>query len=764
MNSADRNLSPWNGPVTQVRAQLKKRSAASSRASADLDGNRPSIPGTLLRGAILIALVALAYLPVFHAGYIWDDDSYVTGNVALRRADALSLIWLHPTATPQYYPVTFTTFWLEYRLWGGAAGGYHAVNILLHLLNTLLVWHILRRLGLAAAWLAAALFAVHPVHVETVAWITEMKNTQSLLFYLLAFLAYWRSGFLRVKPDAQPVAGDDDNPRQTATDRTISSQNAAATGVLASAPTDPAKSDAPHGAPSLRWVWYGLALALFIAALLSKSVTASLGAAMPLVVWWKTGSLRWRDVLPLLPFLAIGAAMGSVTGLLEKYHVGASGSEFTLSTAARFLVAGRAAWFYFGKLVWPHPLIFVYPRWNIDPLQRWQWAFPVLAAAVVLGLWLARKRLGRGPLAAILFFGGSLFPALGFVNVYPMKFSYVADHFQYLASIGALALIASGVQLGLQRLVAWRWPSRSSAIGGLPLLLAQTPVLVLLAALTWQRGHAFADAQTLWRDTIAKNDRAWIAHSNLAGILGDHGDFVGAIEHDRRALELRDDPFLRVNLGQDVVKAGQMQQGMDLIRQAIRQAPSSGDGYYALGLIHSERGEFERAIAEYQRAVAIDPRHAMALINMGVANRNLGRMDRAIACYQQALALPDGSSSVEAHLNLGIAYFSLHRIDEALSQFALAHDADPADARPLNAAGVIKLIQSKLDEAAGDFRAAISADPNFVEGYARLGQTLQAKGDLPGAVSAYRQALALDPENVMARQAIALLRAKGRIQ
>ncbi len=350
---------------------------------------------------VLIVATLAAYVPAMQGGFIWDDDDYVTDNAALRSLAGLAAIWLQPGAVPQYYPLTFTSLWLDYQLWGVAPAGYHVVNVLLHGTNAVLVWLVLRRLALPGAWLAAMVFALHPVHVESVAWITERKNVLSGAFYLGALLAYLRFAGL--------------------------------------------------GAPAAeaeRWRSYALAVALFVCALLSKTVTCTLPAVILLLLWWKRGRVTRAEASATVPLFVVGACLALVTIWMERTHVGAQGAAWLLSPIDRALIAGRAVWFYAATLAWPHPLTFVYPRWEIDAGAWWQYLFPLAAAAVTALLFFARARIGRGPLVAVLCFGVTLAPALGFVDVYPMRYSFVADHYQYLASV---AVDRAGGRPGGQR-------------------------------------------------------------------------------------------------------------------------------------------------------------------------------------------------------------------------------------------------------------------------------------------------------------------------
>jgi hypothetical protein len=342
-------------------------------------------PPLALPALVLVAAVLFAYGSSLHNGFIWDDPEYVINNATLRTLDGLSRIWFEPGATPQYYPMVFTGFWIEYHLWGLDTFGYHLVNVLLHGLNAVLLFLLCRRLAVPGAWVVALLFALHPVQVESVAWITERKNVLSLFFYLSAFLVYFH-------PDR----------------------------------SQPGSSQPWSSRPWYLRPGYFLALALFLFALWSKTVTCTLPAAMLLVLWWKKPRLGRQEIVPLLPFFVMGLVLAFVTVWMEKTHVGAQGEAWSLGLGGRCLLAGRIPWFYAWKLVAPVDLAFIYHRWSVDPGVAWQYLFPAALVGGVLFLWLMRRRLGKGPLVAVLIFVGSLVPALGFFNVYPMRFSYVA--------------------------------------------------------------------------------------------------------------------------------------------------------------------------------------------------------------------------------------------------------------------------------------------------------------------------------------------------
>ena len=581
---------------------------------------RMAIRGRILPvwlGGLIVLLVFLAYLPALRNGFIWDDDSYVTENPTLRDPGGLQRIWFEVGAVPQYYPMVHTTFWLEYHLWGLNPVGYHLINVLLHATAAILLWQVLRRLQIRGAWLAAVIFALHPVEVESVSWITERKNVLSAVFYFAAALAY-----LRFVTLAEPA-----------------------------------------GRSHHRWRWYVVALVLFLAALLSKTVTCSLPAALLLVCWWKRGRVQWGDVLPLLPFFVFGVGLGLLTAGMEKYHVGAQGAEWSLTFAARCLIAGRALWFYAGKLVWPAHLTFIYPRWEIEPAVWWQWLFPVAAIGVVAGLWLARRRTGRGPLVAVLFFAGTLGPALGFVNVYPMRYSFVADHFQYLAGVGLITLFAAGLE---------RIPRVFPAA-----------LVVLLGALTWQQTGIYRDLEILWRDTLAKNPDCWLAHNNLGVYLYHEGHIEDAIAHYHKALQIDPNHFDTLyNLGAALAVQGRLDEAIENYRKALQINPDYSSALNNLGIALATKGQLDEAIKNYRKAIQIDPNFCEALDNLGVALATKGQFDAAIQTYRQAIRI--NPNLPDTFYNFGLTLNQLGRTREAVVQYREALRLNPNMAGALN--------------------------------------------------------------------------------
>jgi tetratricopeptide (TPR) repeat protein len=610
----------------------------------------------------LTVLALLAYLPALSGSFIWDDDSYIVQNQTLRSLRGLMQIWFEPTSIPQYYPLVHTTFWSEYHLWGLHPTGYHIVNVLLHAFAAFLLGCTLERLKLRGAWWAAAIFALHPVEVESVAWVTERKNVLSAVLYFAAALAYMRFE-----------------------------------------PPEPGPAPAQR-----RWGWYAAALGLFVAALLSKTVTCSLPAALLLVMWWKRGRLDRDAVLPLAPFFVVGAGLGFLTAWLEKHHVGAQGPAWSLSFVQRCLIASRAFWFYAGKLLWPARLTFTYPRWQIDPAQWWQWLFPIAAAGLVAALWVKRRKLGLGPFVAVLFFAGTLGPALGFINVYPMRYSFVADHFQYLASIGLIALCAEAF-VRMRRFIPG-----TAGVG----------VIVLLGALTWRQAGIYRNLETLWRDSLAKNPRSWLAHNNLGLELENQGRLDEAFIQYETALPLSPDfPETYNNIGNALIRKGLISDAMDYYRKAIQLNPRYVAALNSLGVAYGMEADYTNAIACLRAALRLQPTYARAHGNLGNVLRAQHDLDGATREYTQAILLDPGNASLYRNLGLVLEDRKLFGLVVPNYEEALRLEPTSTDVH-YRLAGVFARL-GRRDEAILELKAALQLDPNYSEATAQL-RALQA--------------------------------------
>jgi len=647
--------------------------------------------------------VLAAYAPVWRAGYIWDDDFHITNNSTLHSLPGLRRIWFQPHATPQYYPLVHTTFWCEYHLWGLHPLGYHLTNVLLHAANALLLWCVLRRLGVPGAWWIAGLFALHPVHVESVAWVTERKNVLSAFCYLLSFLAWLR---------CWPM--EESRPR-----------------------------------PARGWIFYGLSLLLFLCALLSKTVTCSLPVMFLLVRWWKQGRLSRAYALALVPFLALGLPLALRTVSLEKYHVGAIGDDFSWSHAERVLIAGRALWFYAGKLVWPWRLMFIYPRWQISATSWWQYLFPAAVVAVLLGLYVWRQRLGRGPLVAVLFFIGTLVPALGFFNVYPMRYSFVADHFQYLASVGLLVLAGAAGHA-----ILGRWScARRRLVAGL--------TLALVAALTWQQARAYHDMLTLWNDTLAKNPGCWMAYMNRAKAYLALGQADQALADFTRASALKQDINKACGRAAAYMYRGdayrdldQKQQAINDYSRAIALAPDVAEVYANRGLAYQHLGQMARAIDDYTRAIELQPDMPGTYTDRGTAYQESGQMPQALADFTKAIALKSnliGAPDLAgAYADRGMAYQLLGQAPQALSDYSRAIELQPDLAGAYTNRGLVYQFLGQLQQAVAEHNRAIDLNPEYAEAYANRGSAYQLMGQMKEALADFTRAVELKPDYAVA--------------
>jgi tetratricopeptide (TPR) repeat protein len=601
--------------------------------------------------AALVAAVAAAYLPALRAGFVWDDDGYVT-RPELQPVAGLRAIWLRPGATEQYYPVLHSAFWLEHRLWGGRPLGYHLAGVLAHAAAAIVFALVMEALLGAAypAWLAAFLFALHPVAVESVAWIAEQKNTLSTLFYLLAALAYLRW----------------------------------------------------EGAGRRRPGGYVRASLLFLLAILSKSAAATLPGALLVVLWWRRGALGWRrDVRPLLPWFALAAAAGLFTGWVERTYVGAQGPAFALSAAQRLLIAGRACWFYLGKLLWPAPLVFMYPRWTVVPTDPWQW-LPVLGAAGALAALALGRR--RGALACALCFLGSLFPTLGFLNVYAFLYSFVADHWQYLASLAVFA--------GAGALAA-ALPGRGPRLG-----LAAALALVL-GALTYRQAGNYRDAETLYRSILARNPGAWMARANLGDLEMGRGALGEALADFREAAKLApDQPLIPYDLGNALLRAGRPAEAAQAYAAAIRLRPDFPAAHANLAKVLFAAGAPAEAAVHYEAALRARPGEAEWELDLGLALGRTGRLDEALRHLRQSIALRPAWAPPRNDLANALARSG--RWEEAIPQYeaALRLQPDYPEAR-LNLAhahfdlGAALARAGRYAEAAAQFAAALEARPDY---------------------------------------------------
>ena len=648
----------------------------------------PSVwPKDLLLGLLLVAATVMAYQPAWHAGFMWDDDRYVTENPLLTAPDGLRRIWFSLDAPSQYFPLTYTMFRLEHGLWGFDPAGYHWVNILLHAANALLAWRLLARLRAPGAWLGAALFALHPVQVESVAWITERKNVLMGFFFLLSLLAWTR--FLDEKGERP-------------------------------------------------WRFYTLALVFYGLALSAKTTACTLPGALLLVLWLEKKPIDWRRLGQVAPFVALGLGMGLVTVWWERCHQGTRGQLFEIGPVERVLIASRAVWFYVGKLIWPANLTFSYPRWSISASDPLAYVWLLATAAAGAAIWRTRRWAGRSVEVAAVFFVVTLSPVLGFIMLYTFAYSFVADHYQYLACLGPLALAAAGMERG------WGRMKIQSAV---PQVLFCAALLTALGGLTWRQCGMYASEETLWRATIARNPGSWMAHNNLGALYVQKKELEKGLEQFREALEIKpDDVDTLCNFGAAYFTKGEQAEAMASYRKALAINPAHAAAHYNLGLALEKNGEKEEAIAQYRAALTIKPRDAEVLITLGTALARKGDLDEAAAQYRAALEInPEHAGALS---NLGNALLLKGDLDGALACLKRSTALNPEQVEAWYNLGNVLLQKGDLDQAIACYRQALRINPRYGEAFANLGAAFFKKKETQQAINCWQKALEIKPDDV----------------
>lgn len=533
----------------------------------------------------LFVLVAVIYFPATRAGFVWDDF-IIRDLKAISTWGGIWDLWFDPASAymhgdewreMHYWPLLYTTFWIEHKLWGLSPAGYHVVNILIHLANTVLLWRLLARLAVPGAWFAAAVFAAHPLHAESVAWIMARKDMLATLFCLASLLMWLR--FVE-----SPSRG--------------------------------------------RYVG---SLLLFAAAMLSKSVVVVFPATLLILQWWKEGSITKTYLLRTAPFFLVGLAI-AVGDLL--FYQNLQPISFGYSIPEKVLIAAHALWFYVGKLLWPVDLVVIYPHWYVNVAGLVGWLYVITAVAVAAVLWLLRARIGRGPLACALFFAVMLSPTLGFIDYGYMRYSFVADRYQYLGGIGVIVLFAAAATYGSDRMPgSLRKATRGAALA----------LLVLLGVATWNQAGVYRDGVTLFRHVTSLNPQAYTAHMNLAYAL--------------------------------LHSEGPLEEALAAAREAVRKRPLYHSSQNVLGAVLSGLGRYEEAEKHLRRAVELNPRSALAFLNLGESFRKRGRFSDALEAYLAALRIdPDYPF---AHVGMGYVLFGLERYEEAVSSMKQALSLKP---------------------------------------------------------------------------------------
>lgn len=745
----------------------------------------PDLPLTArtrgLLAAIIVALTFLAYSPALRGSFLWDDELDIVKNAALRDVAGLYRIWFNPVGLYDYYPIKYTVQWLQFQLWGLDPLGYHLTNVALHAASSLLFWRILTRLGLRHGWLGALLFAVHPLCVESVAWITELKNTLSLPFLLLAFLRYL----------------DFDSTRR---------QPALATSV-----------------------------GFFLCAALCKTSVVMFPVTLLLFLWWKHRDLSRSALLSTLPFFLVSLTLGLVTLWFQQHRaIGPTDTGFDPvgGPLARVACAGSALAFYAWKSVVPVGLMTIYPQWQVDPPSPLLFVPWFALAVFVIAFWIRRDTWGRAALFALGWFVLHLLPILGFVPISSQRFTWVMDHLAYislLAPMGVAVLVLD--YLSRHRLIFAPVLLASAFLGVLTFRHAGT---FRSEAALWSHNVALnpgawmahynlgkiagdarrpADAIAHYQAALrARPDypEAWnnlgtelrqldrnaeaiaafesairhqpdhaAAHNNLASALAATGRLPEAIARCEQSLRLnpRFAPAHR-NLGNLLAQSGRVDAALAPLQRALELKPHFPEAANDLGVVLASLNRLEPALAVFQRAVAQQPDYPEALTNLGSTLRDLRRPADALPHLRRALALRPAYSSAHynlaaalldsgdaataareleslilrepnyanAHFLLGNIHASAGDNNAALARYETAAQLAPQLAAAQRNAGIVLMRLERPADALLRFQAAVAAQPDFAEAHLSLAQAHQALGQVPAAIAAYEAARRLRPD------------------
>ena len=686
-----------------------------------------------LPSAVIVLAALFVYIPAMQADFIWDDNLLLTNFPLMHSGDALGVFWSPSAAmeqsVPDFYPLTWTTLWLEYRLWDDSATGYHVTNVAMHALGAVLVWLVLRRLAVPGAFLAGLIFAVHPVNVASVAWVVERKNTLSIIFYLLTIIGYLKF---------------EDTSRQR---------------------------------------WYALSLVMFAAALLSKTSVVTTPAVLLLCVWWRRNRIAWKDLARTAPFFLLAGLCAYMTVRFQNANV-IQGEEIRQANEHgpwRLALAGTAPWFYIYKALLPLHLLMIYPRWNINPYSVVSYLPGAAILACLAFLWIQRrKRWAKAILFALAYFLVTLFPVLGFFDMYYMTHSLVADHWQYVSIIAVIALVAAG---------ATRLADMAGKPGRKAAVAAACVVLAVLSVLTWNLGLVYKDQITLWEYNLAINPNAWMGQYNLGTTYGERAlasqdkqeadrllhlaaehleiairlkptyspafnnlgitqmhsqRFEEAVSNYRKSIE-RDpkNPNAYSNMGIVLTKLGKDDESIGYFQRAMAIAPQFVDPVFQMGMVLARGGRTEEAIGYLNRTIAMQPRHYEAYLYRALSYLKLGRIREAVLDLRRAVTIkPD---LVAAYYQLGLLAQQAHSLDDARRYYlqALLYEPNLLEAR--YRLGVILAEMGATQEAITALKMTVNAQPAFPDAHVVLGEVLSKAGQTDRAVEQYRKALELKP-------------------
>jgi len=588
-------------------------------------------PARWLVPVIVALLTGVAFLPALENGFVnWDDDRNFLLNFHYRGLGLDELRWMFAPYWGHYTPLTWMTLGLDYLVWGMDPAGYHFTNVLLHVATAVTFYFLtIQLLRLAAGgvgedkavWVGAAfaalLFSVHPLRVESVAWITERRDVLSGLFYVLTILAYLKAG---------------------------------------------------DGVGSGRR-WYWVSVVLCACALLSKSMAVSIPVVLlildvyPLkrlgggVGWWSVSARHaYREKIPFV----LLAGLASAIALAGVSHLHPTSPPIDRAPLDRLMIPGYVLGFYLWKMVAPLNLSPVYPMAIRSATFIWSHILVLIIMVLTFSL---RRRL-PGLLAAWLTYVAILLPVIGIVRI---SDHITADRFTYLSCLGWAILAGAGIFYCWRPLVRRRFGLRTFVfLNGVAAV-----VVVGLGGMTWKQAQVWHDSETLWRHAVSAGPESEIAHNNLGIAMRNRGELGEAIKHYREALRINPDSVEgHNNLGIAMLNRGELGEAIKHFRQVLRINPAVAQAYNNLGIAMFKQGELGEAIKHYREALRIDPTIAQAHYNLGRTMSKRGELGGAIKHYREALRI--NAAYAPAHNNLGHALLKEGKPTAATEHFCQA--------------------------------------------------------------------------------------------
>ena len=651
----------------------------------------------IIGARVILILTLLVYIPAITAGFIWDDDKFLTENPLIKASNGLYRFWF-TTEAPDYFPLTSTSLWIEWRLWGMNASGYHVVNILLHIVSSFLIWLVLERLKIPGAWLAALIFAVHPVNVESVAWITERKNTLPMVFYLLSILLYLK------------FESSEDNR------------------------------------------FYKLSLGVFLLALLAKTSVVMLPVVLLMCAWWQRGKISRKDVFRSIPFFALSGILSFVTVWFQYNRAIRMDIVRADDFLSRLTIAGKAVWFYLYKAVLPYQLSFVYPRWKTGVSGMISYIPLLLLAGLMILFWYYRKGWGRPFLFGLGYFVVTLFPVLGFFDIYFMRFSLVADHWQYFSIISVIALMVGLISHAAQK---DRFRRPAIALGVI--------AVCLFSFLTWSQAKIYKDQETLWEDTLIKNPTSKLALNNIGAIRKQQGKYDEAAKHFSAALRTNpDDSEAHYNMGVVLEAQGKLEEAAKHYSEALKTRPNDAEIHTILGEIRKQQGKLDEAVRHYSQVLKIKPSDIQTLMTVGMLLGQQGKTAEAITQFSEVLKInPDNAV---AHFNTGLALAQQGKFEEAVKSYSQAVKIRPDYVEAHYNLGITLARQGNTPKAIEHFSEVIRIDPNNEKAHYSLGIAQRTLGDTEKAVRHFSEAVRIKPDYLKAQYSLgAMLEQQGKL-